>query len=127
MCYRCPNLDDKAVRLRSAGRTRVLVLNLQLKSDLDELDELRGVRTEYDDDSSDSRERLARDLVKRIVGLCMQEDVGVVANQKVVAEELVMVFKEEGILCLDRLGSRNVEELCIETGATLIASTSKLC
>ncbi len=108
---------------RFAFPTRALALNLQLKSDLSELEDLEGIDFEFG--SGAAGRKSAAGVVKRLIAACRASDVGLVANQKVVAEEFVDAFRREGILCLERLGTRGIADFCTETETTIVGSAGK--
>ncbi len=121
---RCPDLEDAWCSMsRFAFPTRALALNLQLKSDLSELEDLEGIDFEFG--SGAAGRKSAAGVVKRLIAACRASDVGLVANQKVVAEEFVDAFRREGILCLERLGTRGIADFCTETETTIVGSAGK--
>ena len=99
-------------------RVKILVLNLQIKEDLCDLNELEGICSEYS--AKDVRSSLLRSKVEKLLQLCIEHKISIVANQKVVEEEIRQLFWKRGVLFLERLGTLTTKNLLDLSGAKLV-------
>ena len=103
--------DQKNVEME--GKLRIVTLNLQLKADLHDLEEMKELGFE----STTNCDK----FMKRLLGFCVENEVKLVANQKVVDEEERRKFEKLGVLFLERLGRRDIEALAVIGRSELIS------
>ena len=64
--------------------------------------------------------------VQRLLTFCLQNQVDLIANQKVVEIDIIEAFREKGILVLPRLGTKGIQSLQRLLGSRIIASIGDL-
>lgn len=64
--------------------------------------------------------------IQRLLNFCLQNQVDIIANQKVVEIDIIEVFREKGILVLPRLGTKGIQSLQRLLGSRIIASIGDL-
>ena len=90
--------DDNLEHSKTGSETLLLLLDLQLKSDLSDLSDFEG----FDSESESSLLRAAKteallNKVKMICRFCLREKINVFANQKVIDENVQGVIRGFGV------------------------------
>ena len=79
-----------------------------------------------------SNEAISRELerhcviesVRKLVKLCVQRDVKIVANQKVVGRDIKKIFRENDIIILERFGCDGIKRLKSVSSSSCFPSNS---
>lgn len=94
---------------------KVLLLNVQLKEDMGEMTEVSDVK--LDPATSTHQREAMRALVGELAGVCARLGVSVVANQRVICPELQDIFRQKGVVAIERLGRETAQRLqCLTKG-----------
>ncbi len=101
---------------------KTLILNVQLREELKEMEEMVDIVGEYDGSLRPHKKIASETHFQRILSHCSTHNIKILLNQKVVEEHFVRMCQKNGILCLDRLGNEGVDSLCSLTQTVPAAS-----
>ena len=66
---------------------------------------------------------LMKSASKMLLDFCLQNDVEILANQKVFDQQFVEIFRQNGILVLPRLGTKGISHLSALCGTTQLLTS----